>query len=112
MKKGPNIPWLFWIELLPLFFVPCVIWFSNTPTNVLNASTYGRILEFLGIIGLQIISFSVLPLGIVGLTHLKTQNNLRMATKILSIVNLSLGILMLLGALVVIYLMVFKGFSV
>ena len=112
MKKGLNIPWLFWIELTPLFFVPCIIWYGNTPTNVLNASTYGKILEFFGIYGLQIISFSVLPLGIVGLALFKQQNKLRMATKILSIVNLSLGILMLLGIFVVICLMVFKGFSV
>ena len=116
MKKQLSFPWLFGIELIPWLFVPFVIWWSNTPTNVLNASTYGEILEFVGILGLFIISGYLLPTGIAGLVLLKKQNKLRVTTKIVSIVNLSLGTLfglgMLLGILVVAYLMVFKGYSV
>ena len=74
MKKNANIPWLFWLELIDLLFIPFVIWSGNTPTNVLNARAGGELLEAVGILGGEILLFSALPLGILGLVFLKKQS--------------------------------------
>ena len=61
----------FWLELILTVFIPFMIWWSMTPTNVLNSSSLFGLLEHIGIGGSVLIFFVGIPVGIIGIRKAK-----------------------------------------
>lgn len=112
MKNRERMSWLFWIALFPLAFIPFIIWWSVTPTNILNSNPMWEMLEFIGIIGIQILFLFSIPVGIIGIRKYKKLNKLSTATKVLSIINLCIGIISVVLVLVILCAVIFFGLSV
>lgn len=90
-----TVIWPFVIQLCIIIFVPIVILWSNTQTNILNSSDAGLFLESLGAIGATIIFFGGIPAGIIGIRYAKRHpenlGSLTVPTKALSIFNIIAG---------------------
>ena len=110
-QKPSPVLWPFWLELVPFAILPFVIWWSTTPTNVLHAASWGRLLESVGIFGTVLLYITEIPIGIIGLTASKKMTTLRLTTKLLSIAHLALGAIMAAGTLLLIGLILFGGLS-
>ena len=113
MKKARNIATiLFAAELIFVIFIPFIVWWRITPTNVLNSNSMFKLLESVGLTGSSLILFAGIPVGLIGVIKAKKLENLRTLTIVLSIINLSAGIIEV-GLLVLIFCMaVFGGISV
>lgn len=84
---------IFWLELALFLVIPFVVWWSNTPTNILNSNSLFKLLETIGIWGSGIILLVGIPAGIIGIIKAKRMIKLRKTTFVLSIINLSSGII-------------------
>lgn len=89
--KNGNIS-TFWLEFILAVFIPFTIWWSMTPTNVLNSSSLFGLLEHIGIGGSVLIFFVGIPVGIIGIRKAKEMQKRKIATIVLSVMNLSAGI--------------------
>ena len=103
---------LFWFELALFLVIPFVIWWSTTPTNVLNSSSLYKLLETVGIGGSGIILLMGIPAGIIGIIKARRMIKLRKTTFVLSIINLVAGSVEVLMLLLVFCAVVFGGVSV
>ena len=101
----------FGLELAFVLVIPFVIWWSNTPTNVLNSHFLYKLLEIVGIVGSGLLPVGI-PVGIMGIIMSKRMEQLRKSTLILSIINLSVGSIEILMLLVLFCAVVFGGASV
>ena len=102
---------IFGFELALFLVIPFVVWWSNTPTNVLNSSSLYKLLETVGIWGSGIILLEGIPAGIIGIIKSKRMIKLRKTTFVLSIINLSAGIIEV-GMLIAVFCaVVFGGVS-
>jgi len=110
-QKREPILWPFFLQMLPLAFLPFVVWWGSTPTNELFSSSYGMILESIGLKGLFVTLFGALPIGVIGLVMLRKMSRLRIATRILSIFNIICGGIEL-GMMVLLLYAVMNGASV
>ena len=81
---------LFWFELALFLVIPFVIWWSITPTNVLNSNSLYKLLVAVGIGGSGIFLLIGIPAGIIGIIRAKRMTKLKMTTFVLSIINLSM----------------------
>lgn len=102
---------IFWLEFAFVLVIPFVIWWSITPTNVLNSNSLYKLLETVGIFATGLLPVGI-PVGIMGIIMAKGMIKLRKATFVLSIVNLSVGSIEILMLLVVFGAAVFGGASV
>ena len=89
--KHPNIK-IFWLELMLATIIPFVICWSVIPTNILNSNSWLKLLELIGIGGSCLMLFVGIPGGIIGIKKARRMEKLRTATVVLSIINLSAGI--------------------
>ena len=99
------------LELALVLVIPFVIWWSTTPTNVLNSHFLYKLLEIVGIAGCGLLPAGI-PVGIIGIIMSKRMEQLRKSTLILSIVNLSVGSIEILMLLAIFGAVVFGGASV
>lgn len=113
MEKAKNATRLiFWIELILVIFIPFIGWWSMTPTNILNSNFWFGLLEIVGISGSGLFFCTGIPVGVLGIVKAKKLENLRIPTIILSVINLSVGVIEV-GMLISIFCMVvFGGLSV
>ena len=103
---------IFWFELALFLVIPFVVWWSTTPTNVLNSSSLYKLLETVGILGSGIFLPIGIPAGIIGIIKAKRMTKLKKTTFVLSIINLVAGSVEVLMLLVVFCAVVFGGASV
>ena len=113
MKKTITIfsKIFFGLELAFVLVIPFVIWWSTTPTNVLNSHFLYKLLEIVGIVGCGLLPVGI-PVGIMGIIMSKRMEQLRKSTLILSIINLSVGSIEILMLLALFCAVVFGGASV
>ena len=113
MKKQLRFSarYFFGLELAFVLVIPFVIWWSTTPTNVLNSHFLYKLLEIVGVVGLGLLPAGI-PVGIIGIIMSKRMEQLRKSTLILSIVNLSVGSIEILMLLAILGAVVFGGASV
>ena len=103
---------VFWFELALFLVIPFVVWWSTTPTNVLNSSSLYKLLETVGIWGSGIFLLIGIPAGIIGIIKSKRMTKLKKTTFVLSIINLVAGSVEVLMLLLVFCAVVFGGVSV
>ena len=103
---------LFWYELVLTSFIPFIIWWSFTPTNILNSNFWFGLLELIGLWGSGIILFAGIPLGIRGIGKAKNTGKFKIPTIVLSIINLSVGIFEAGVWILIFYKVAFCGLSV
>ena len=103
---------IFWFELALFLVIPFVVWWSTTPTNVLNSNSLYKLLETVGILGSGIILLLGLPAGIIGIIKARKMIKLKKTTFALSIINLVAGCIEFLILLVAFCAVVFGGVSV
>ena len=102
---------IFGLELAICLVIPFVVWWSNTPTNVLNSHFLYKLLEIVGIVGCGLLPAGI-PVGIIGIIMSKRMEQLRKSTLILSIINLAVGSIEILMLFVLFCAVVFGGVSV
>lgn len=103
---------IFRFELALFLILPFVIWWSITPTNVLNSNFLYKLLETVGIFGSGIILLIGIPAGIIGIINARKMIKLRKTTFVLSIINLVAGSIEIIILLLVFYAVLFGGASV
>ena len=103
---------IFWLELILFLIIPFVIWWSSTPTNILNSNSLFKLLEIIGIGGSGIILLVGIPVGIIGIIRAKRMIKLRKTTFVLSIINLAAGSIEIIMLFVLFCAVVFGGVSV
>ena len=103
---------IFGFELALFLVIPFVIWWSTTPTNVLNSSSLYKLLETVGIWGSGIFLLIGIPAGIIGIIKAKRMIKLRKTTFALSIINLVAGSFEVFMLLLIFCAVVFGGVSV
>ena len=113
MKKTITVfsKTFFGLELAFVLVIPFVIWWSTTPTNILNSHFLYKLLEVVGILGCGLLPAGI-PVGIIGIIMSKRMEQLRKSTLILSIINLSVGSIEILLLLAIFCAVVFGGASV
>ena len=70
---------IFGFELALFLVIPFVIWWSTTPTNVLNSNSLYKLLEAVGIWGSGIFLLIGIPAGIIGIIKVKRMIKFRKA---------------------------------
>ena len=103
---------IFWLELILFLAIPFDIWWSSTPTNILNSNSLFKLLETIGICGSAIILCVDIPVGIIGIIYAKRMTKLRKATIALSIINLVAGSIEVFMLLLIFCAVVFGGVTV
>jgi len=103
---------IFWLEVAICLVIPFVVWWSNTPTNILNSNSLFKLLEIIGIGGSGIILLVGIPVGIIGIIKAKRMIKLRKTTFVLSIINLAAASVEILMLFVLFCAVVFGGVSV
>ena len=103
---------IFLFELTLFLVIPFVIWWSTTPTNVLNSTSLYKLLEIVGICGSGIILLIGIPAGIIGIIKARRMIKLRKTTFVLSIINLVAGSIEILTSLIILCVVVFGEASV
>ena len=103
---------IFGFELALFLVIPFVVWWSTTPTNVLNSGSLYKLLETVGIWGSGIFLLIGIPAGIIGIIKSKRMTKLKKTTFVLSIINLVAGSVEVLMLLLVFCAVVFGGASV
>ena len=113
MKENNTIfnKMIFGLEILFVLIIPFVIWWSTTPTNVLNSHFLYKLLEIVGVVGCGLLPVGI-PVGIIGIIMSKRMEQLRKSTLILSIINLSVGSIEILMLLALFCAVVLGGVSV
>ena len=102
----------FGFELAICLVISFVVWWSITPTNVLNSSSLYKLLETVVIWGSGIFLLIGIPAGIIGIIKAKRMTKLKKTTFVLSIINLVAGSVEVLMLLLVFCAVVFGGVSV
>ena len=114
MKKNNTVfeIIIFALELILFLVIPFVVWWSVTPTNILNSTSLFKLLETIGIWGSGIILPVGIPIGIIGIIKAKRMIKLRKTTLALSIINLVAGSVEVFMLLLIFCAVVFGGISV
>ena len=99
---------IFGLELTFAAFIPFIVGWCITPTNILNSHFLFKLLELIGMMGMTLLFFAGIPIGIKGLRKARGMEKRRTATIILSLLNLSAGI-MEVAALILIFCAVVVG---
>ena len=104
--------WVFWLELALVAVIPFLILRSNTPTNVLNSNSLFKLLETIGLSASNLIFFIGIPAGIIGIILSRRLEKLRIATIVLSGLNLTAGLIEVVALILIFCITVFGGASV
>ena len=80
---------IFWLELITAAFVALIVCCSLIPTNILNSNSLLFVLQNVAIGAIVLILFAGIPVGIVGIVKSKKMIKDRIATMVLSVINLS-----------------------
>ncbi len=110
--KNKSAIWIFWIELILATIIPFIVWWSITPTNILNSNVLFGLLEPVGLCGSIIIFLCGVPIGIIGIIKAKSMDKLRIATITFSIVNLTVATIEIVMLILIYCCVVFGGVSV
>ena len=102
---------VFGLEIAFVLIIPFVVWWGSTPTNVLNSNSLFKLLEGVGVFGSGLLPLGI-PVGILGIVKSKRMIKLRKTTIVLSIINLSAGIIVVLTMLILLCAVIFGGASV
>ena len=89
--------WVFWLELTLAAVIPFIIMSSNTPTNVINSNSLFKLLDTIG--------SSAIVLS-------RRLEKLRIATIVLSGLNLTAGLIEIIALILIFCMTVFGGASV
>lgn len=103
-----SMIWPFWLQVCDVLFIPFIVWWGLTPTNVLNSNPYWKALERVGCGGAALLFFTGILFGVIGLVQARKMSRLRIGTSVLAVVNICAGAF-LLALLVLIILAVGKG---
>lgn len=103
---------IFGLQFTFVLVIPFIIWWSNTPTNILNSNSLFNLLETIGIFGSVLILLAGIPVGVIGIIKAKRMIKLRKTTIVLSIINLSAGSIEILMLLLIFCAVMFGGASV
>lgn len=104
--------WVFWLELTLAAVIPFIIMSSNTPTNVINSNSLFKLLDTIGTSASTLIFFIGIPAGIIGIVLSRRLEKLRIATIILSGLNLTAGLIEIIALILIFCMTVFGGASV
>ena len=107
-KAAAGIVWPFWLQVCDGVFVPFVVWWGLTPTNVLTSAPYWKVLEGAARLGAAVLFFTGILFGVIGLVKARKMSRLRIPTRVLAVVNIAAGFL-LLALLLLIVMAVGKG---
>ncbi len=108
--KNGNIG-TFWLELVLAIFIPFIIWWNMTPTNILNSNSLFGLLEHMGLTGCILLFLVGIPAGIIGIRKAKEMQKRKIATIVLSVLNLSAGIIEIGTLILILYAVIFGGVS-
>ena len=113
MKENNTIfnKMIFLLEILFVLIIPLVIWWSTTPTNVINSNSLYKLLEVGGILGIGLLPIGI-PVGLIGIIMSKRMIKLRKTTIFLSIINVSAGSIEIIMMLFFFCAVIFGGLSV
>ena len=103
---------IFWLELIFAAAIPLIICWGMIPTNILNSNFLLKLLELIGLCGSVLLFFAGIPVGIIGLRKAKEMEKLRIATIVLSVLNLSAGIIEIAALVLIFCAVLFGGLSV
>ena len=103
---------IFGIEIAFTLIIPFVVWWSITPTNILNSNSLFQLIETIGIWGGGIIFFAGIPVGIIGIIKARRMTKLRKSTFSFALINLVAGSVEVLILLLIFCAVVFGGVSV
>lgn len=99
---------IFLLNLILALFIPVIMWWSTTPTNVLNTMQGGKLLESTGIFGLSAMLFAGVPLGLAGRKWAYRLGSISKCARILATINLCIGVLEVV-LLAILFIGVFSG---
>lgn len=108
--KNGNIG-IFWLEMILAVFIPFTIWWSMTPTNILNSNSLFELLEHMGLSGCIFLFLAGIPAGMIGIRKSKEMQKRKTATIVLSVMNLSAGIIEIVTFILVFCAAIFGGVS-
>ena len=90
-----RIVWPFWLQICDVLFIPFIVWWSLTPTNVLNSSPCWKMLERAGLFGAALLFFTGILFGVIGLVKARKMSRLRIPTRVLAVINIGAGFILL-----------------
>lgn len=103
-----GVIWPFWLQVCDGIFIPFVVWWGLTPTNVLYSAPGWKVLESVGGLGGALLFLTGILFGIIGLVKARKMSRLRIITSVLAVVNIGAG-LFLLALLILIMVAAAKG---
>lgn len=109
VKQKMNNKKVFLMELLFAIMIPIIVWWTNIPTNVLNSNFMWGYLETAGILGVILMFFAGIPVGILGLRKSKQMKKLRNITFALSVLNISVGAIEIVTFFLILCAVLFGG---
>lgn len=98
-----RIVWPFWLQICDVLFIPFIVWWSLTPTNVLNLNPGWKMLERVGLFGAALLFFTGILFGVIGFVKARKMSRLRIPTKVLAVVNIGAGISLLVLLVLMLY---------
>ena len=104
-----KILWPFFLQIPLLVLIPFFIWYSKTPTNVLNSSLWWKLLQTVGIGGSIILFWVGIPVGVLGLKNAKRTQGLCIPTRIMAVITFAAGAFFWLALLAGIIAVLFFG---
>jgi ABC-type antimicrobial peptide transport system permease subunit len=111
MIKNTENSKYFYLELLVVLLIPFIILCASIPTNVLNSNIFMKLIQSIGELAIITMLFAGIPVGIIGIIKSKRMNQFRIPTKVLSIVNLSMGAIEIVILIVIFCAVLFGGIS-
>ncbi len=87
-----KIKTLFFLESFMLVISAIVLWYSFTPTNVIQSSVIGQTISNVSILISVGAVIAGIPLGVIGLRTVKNMGKMKNVMRTLSIFNLLVGL--------------------
>ena len=103
-----GIVWPFWLQVCNAAFIPFIVWWGLTPSNVLNSAPGWEMLEHVALFGAALLFFTGILFGVIGLVKAREMSRLRVPTRVLAVMNIAAG-LFLLALLILIIVAVAQG---
>ena len=100
------------VELILIAYIPFIVWWGVTPTNVLNSDFFYGVLNFVGLSGITLLLLVGIPLGIVGIIRAKKCGKKQILVKVLSIILLAAGIILNVVPIIILFMTLFGLISV
>lgn len=111
-EEVEGVPGIFITELVFAAVIPFIIVWVLTPTSVLNSSAVFGAIGMVGGIGGAVLLIGGIPIGITGIKTARGMDRMRWATKVLSIVNLTAGMIEIVILIFIFCAVIFGGVAV